>query len=135
MGKISVVYEAIAECLCYVLNKYQARQPGYVYMPSHIHLLLALQGIHLGDFMRDFKKYTAQKSLKELARSDGGVWMPRYDRVGIRTLKVFETKLIYIHENPVRAGLVERVQDWKWSSARVYLENADSDIPVWTGWR
>ncbi|MFQ5608277.1 MAG: transposase [Candidatus Zixiibacteriota bacterium] len=104
-------------------------------MPSHIHLLLALQGIHLGDFMRDFKKYTAQKSLKELARSDGGVWMPRYDRVGIRTLKVFETKLIYIHENPVRAGLVERVQDWKWSSARVYLENADSDIPVWTGWR
>lgn len=32
-------------------------------------------------------------------------------------------ELVYIHQNPVRAGLVERCVDWPWSSARWYEEN------------
>ena len=39
----------------------------------------------------------------------------------------------YIHENPVRRGLVTRGIDWKWSSARWYVSDrktVDPDLPT-----
>jgi hypothetical protein len=52
---------------------------------------------------------------------------------------MFTEKLNYIHQNPVRAGLVERATDYLWSSARIWqgcpLENeplqVDKDLIYW----
>ena len=41
--------------------------------------------------------------------------------------------LNYIHENPVRRGLCQKAVDWKWSSARHYLQEdqtLDPDLPT-----
>jgi len=42
----------------------------------------------------------------------------------------FMQKVNYIHLNPVRAGLVERAEDYRWSSARCWLRRMAEDEPL-----
>jgi putative transposase len=49
--------------------------------------------------------------------------MDRFDDVLIYTDRIMETKILYIHNNPVKKGLVENPEDWKYSSYRNYLSN------------
>jgi putative transposase len=44
--------------------------------------------------------------------------------------KKLEEKLDYMHLNPVRRGLVLRAVDWKWSSARWYLQRKSVGIKI-----
>jgi REP element-mobilizing transposase RayT len=48
------------------------------------------------------------------------VWMDRYDELAVYSPDVLLTKINYIHENPVRKGLVRRPEDWLYSSYRNY---------------
>ena len=132
-GDIQGVYRIIAESINNRLQKTKALLIGYVFMPSHIHLLLLISGDKLSGFMRDFKKYTAQKGLKDIIR-ERTIWQSRFDRVGIWNENVLRTKLEYIHNNPVKAGLVTRPEDWQWSSARDYYIEEQGPLPVWKGW-
>jgi putative transposase len=134
LGDIPGFYAQLADSLRFYRRKYEARVVGYVFMPSHLHFLLYLNGIRLGDFMRDFKKYVAQKAAPDIGLANRGIWMPRFDRVAIRSLAVLRTKLEYIHLNPVRAGLVAKPEDWPWSSARDYLRDQPGPVPVWKDW-
>src|SRR5262249_4005016 len=63
---------------------------------------------------RDHPRYAA------LAAADGHIWQPKYYAFNVSSEKKVVEKLNYMHENPVRAGLVERAIDWLWSSARWY---------------
>lgn len=120
---------------------------AYCIMPSHIHLIFRSS---LGDpsgLIRDLKGFTSRKILKVIegnpqeSRKEWLLWM--FERVGkknsnvkfrqfwqqnsnpieIWSLKVFEQKLDYIHNNPVEAGSVTNPVDWKYSSARNYGNN------------
>lgn len=97
----------------------------------------------LSDIVRDFKKFTANQLLPLLesageSRSD---WMlkrfefaaPQHKRnsryqlwthenhaIELVTEKVSLQKLNYIHNNPLRAGIVENPEDYLYSSARIY---------------
>jgi hypothetical protein len=55
-------------------------------------------------------------------------WQPGYYSFEIYETRKLEEKLTYMHLNPVRAGLVEKAVDWKWSSARAYEEQR----PCWS---
>jgi REP element-mobilizing transposase RayT len=134
LGKIQGFYERLADSLSFCSSKYDASLFAYVFMPTHIHLLLAVAGDRLSDFMRDFKKYISQKVACDLDLGTGGVWMPRYDRVVILTEEVFRIKLEYIHYNPVKDGLVVRPADWKWSSAADYVDGVNGAIPICNDW-
>ncbi|MBI5266517.1 MAG: hypothetical protein HY851_04710 [candidate division Zixibacteria bacterium] len=103
-------------------------------MPSHVHVILGIEGARLGAFMRDFKKYIAQKSAVVHGIRSDRIWMPRYDRVEIVSPKVLRTKLQYMHDNPVKATLVTSSEDWPWSSARAYAGRDETVIPVWREW-
>lgn len=48
-------------------------------------------------------------------------WKIRFDDFIIRNLEQLKIKMDYIHDNPVRAKLVEKATDWKYSSARDWL--------------
>ena len=39
----------------------------------------------------------------------------------MRTVNEYHEKVRYIHENPVKAGLVKRPEEWAWSSVHDYL--------------
>ena len=47
-------------------------------------------------------------------------WQQNNKPIGIWSLKVFEQKLNYIHNNPVQTGFVTDPIDWKYSNARNY---------------
>ena len=61
---------------------------------------------------------------KECARSDP-FWQAKYYPFNLYSGKKANEKLDYMHLNPVKAGLVQRAVEWKWSSAR-YFELGDS---------
>ena len=133
-GEIEGVYSAVANSIKFCLEKYDALLPGYVLMPSHVHLLLVIDGRNLADFMRDFKKFVSQKALKEYQISDTRIWMPRYDRLAVYSEQVFRQKLDYIHNNPAKSGLVGVAEEWAWSSARCYALDEQGPLPVWRDW-
>ncbi|MGB7062259.1 MAG: hypothetical protein WBF13_07900 [Candidatus Zixiibacteriota bacterium] len=133
-GSIQGFYPALAESLVFCATKYSALIAGYVLMPTHIHLLIFIEGSKPGAFMRDFKKFIAQKVIKDLKGDSSSVWMPRYDRVAICSHNVLRQKLNYIHHNPVKSGLVQNAEDWQWSSARDYGSAGEGTIPVWKQW-
>ena len=132
-GDMDGFYDELIKSIDYCLLKYDGKLIGYVLMPSHIHLLIIIDGNNLGSFMRDFKKYTSQKIAVDLGIT-GGMWMPRYDRVVIDSEEILRQKLEYIHGNPVKSGLVENPQDWKWSSAADYLIDNKGRINICKGW-
>jgi hypothetical protein len=48
------------------------------------------------------------------------LWQGRFFDRALRTVKEYKEKVEYIHVNSVKAGLVGRIQDWRWSSVNEY---------------
>jgi putative transposase len=119
-GNISGVYEILCRACNHQLRETKSRMFSYVFMPSHLHAILEINGKVLSEFMRNFKKYTSQKALYDIWGTKQ-IWQQRYDRQVIISETALRTKINYIHFNSVKAGLVENPQYWKWSSAGDYF--------------
>ena len=105
---------------------------AWVVMPNHVHLLLTLdEDDDVPSFLRRLKPAFAKTVLTRWAELDAPIlskiqdksgrtrfWQPGggYDR-NIFTRDEFAEKVRYIHDNPVRAGLVEKATEYRWSSA------------------
>jgi len=101
---------------------------AYCLMPTHYHLLIMLKEADLSHRMQLFSiSYT--KAMNK-----------RYDRVGslfqgaFQAIHVDENEYLihlsrYIHLNPVMAGLVERAEDWEFSSYREYIGLRNGTLP------
>ena len=88
-----------------------------VIMPNHVHALVQQAGgFPLGDIVHAWKSFTAKQANKQLGRT-GAFWAPDYFDRYIRDQTHFDVAVHYIHENPVKAGLVARPEEWRWSSA------------------
>jgi hypothetical protein len=57
-------------------------------------------------------------------------WQQNNLPIEIWSLKVFEQKLVYIHNNPVESGFVTDPIDWKYSSARNYGNNNQTVLEI-----
>ena len=100
---------------------------AYCLMPNHVHLILVPSredGLRaaLGEAHR---RYTRHVNTREGWR--GHLWQERF-----HSFVMDEDHLLacarYVELNPVRAGLVERPEDWQWSSARAHLGIGDDGI-------
>ena len=129
---------------------------GYVIMSNHLHLLARgnLPSKGPDTIIRDFKRHTASRVKEWLERTDEehrkvwmlpllyrmtgpdetvgafGIWQPGVNPVLCHSPKFLHQKLNYIHQNPVRAGIVDKPEDFVCSSARNYLGRKDCQIPV-----
>lgn len=90
-----------------------------VVMPDHVHLLAQpLAGpeggyINLGEIIHSIKSFSAQ-NINRTRKIRGSLWqVERYDRL-VRDEAEFVEKWQYIRNNPVKAGLVERPEDYPW---------------------
>jgi REP element-mobilizing transposase RayT len=144
----------LTDSLNHQLIEHKSQLFAYVIMPSHLHLVLYMpKGQSIIDFMRDFKRHTsleirklAEKErryyLLERLRSNAEfsknqthkVWMDRFDDLIITTERMMGIKVNYIHFNPVKAGLVEKPEDWEFSSARNYILDDYGLIKINTSW-
>jgi len=101
---------------------------GYVLMPSHVHLFVGCSkgGKQLAEFMRTFKSLTARKVFP----GQGSIWMEGFGELVMTSERQFNIKLKYMHENPLRAGLINDIMNWRWSSAHFW--HSEQPHPVLT---
>jgi putative transposase len=129
--------------------KYCQREKGLVLyawclMPSHLHLIArAESGNSLSDIMRDFKKFTSKKIVKEISVinesrqewlldkfefagrinpkiKENKFWQDGLHPICLETNKFMEQKMNYIHNNPAEAGFVYEPEHYVYSSAINY---------------
>lgn len=83
----------------------------------HVHLLATpCEGHSLSEIMHSFKSYTAHEANKMLRRC-GQFWFEDYFDRYIRDAKHFANTVRYIENNPVKARLCVKPEDWPFSSA------------------
>ncbi|PYT53891.1 MAG: hypothetical protein DMG43_07815 [Acidobacteria bacterium] len=100
---------------------------GYVIMPSHAHLLVACRTASISKVMHKWKFETGYVIQKRRG-AKGSLWQARYFDFICRRSRDVSDKLVYIHENPVTAGLTRRGDEWRWSSAAYYAKTAEPPI-------
>ncbi len=102
------------------LPHYGVALEAYCLMTNHVHLIAtphdtkglsaALQRVH-SDYAR---------ALHLRLRQTGHLWQSRFHST-VLDENHFWTALLYVEQNPLRAGLVAHAADWRWSSARAHL--------------
>ncbi|MES1223833.1 MAG: transposase, partial [Bacteroidota bacterium] len=116
---------------------------GFVIMPNHIHIIWQVQaGFKKSDVQRDLLKYTAQQIKFDLQKHHPLVlekfkvaikdreyqfWEYRPLSIDLWSQQIFEQKLNYIHENPIKEKwkLSETPESYYYSSAAFYIEQKD----------
>ena len=94
------------------------RLHSWCVMPNHAHTLFTpANEFTMSQVVHSWKSFTAHECNEVLGRS-GQFWAREpFDRY-IRNQRHFLNALTYIEDNPVKAGLCKRPEDWRWSSAR-----------------
>jgi len=86
-------------------------------MPNHVHALVETkEGFPLPEIVHSWKSFTANEANKILRRT-GDFWQREYHDRFIRDDDHYRNAVVYIENNPVKAGLVKTAQAWRYSSA------------------
>jgi putative transposase len=110
-----------------VRRSFRLQVYGYVVMPEHVHLLLSEpQTDTLADALKSLKQGVSRRLIGDADH----FWQKRYYDFNIRNYSQFVEKLPYIHRNPVKAGLCERLEDWEWSSFRHYATGCEKRVEI-----
>jgi hypothetical protein len=72
-------------------------------------------------------KVSSTRQMNSRRKQAGKLWQGRFFDRALRTVKEYNRAVEYIHLNPVKAGLVQRPEDWPWSSAREYSGSLEED--------
>ena len=134
----------IAESLTYCKKNKGLRLYAWCLMTNHLHLVCSLeQPLRMSDFLRDYKKFTAKAILEEIQNNtesrrewmlyrfefagkfDNRIqkyrfWQDKSHPIELTSNEMIEQRINYIHENPVRTGLVAKAEEYLYSSARNY---------------
>ena len=143
--------ERLKQLLCAAMN--EARQSAgfllfaYVIMIDHLHLLTNRPST-TSDLLRVLKSLTARRVIdylkeknfasslaklqhQELRRKHKySLWQVEKNVLPVFSEGMFMQKVNYIHQNPVRAGLVEKASDYRWSSYRMWHGYQLEDEPL-----
>ena len=128
---------------------------GFVFMPDHVHLVICPRGEQyaISRILEAIKRPVGIQAIRHL-ETISSPWLGKLTRRrGRRTERLFWQSgggydrnitsprtllrmLDYLHENPVREGLVTRAEDWLWSSERHYAGGSsplaiDAIPPEW----
>lgn len=146
-----VYRDVVIESLKYCQQNKGLNLFAYVIMSNHIHLLAQSEIRDLSGFIRDFKNFTGKQFLqlmeertesrkewmkmvfgyhgKNKPKQTYQIWTHENHAEHIYSQKFIEQKITYIHNNPVRAGIVEKPEYYLYSSARNYAD-LDSVIDI-----
>lgn len=127
---------------------------AYCLMTNHFHAIIGTRGRPMDKILRELKQFTAKRILSTIEnnpfesrkkwmlrlfewsgkRTAGNeryqFWQHDNHPVWLNSYDVIMQKLDYIHQNPVRAGFVDRPEDWRYSSAKNYYTKEQTVIDV-----
>ncbi len=154
--KIATRCDLLLTILERVRRRYRLVVVGYVVMPEHVHLLVSepqretlstvIQALKLG-FLRSLPSIRGESVVAPapMSRKTGETWgtpdrrtpatpnpfwMARFYDFNVWSEKKRIEKLRYIHRNPVRRGLVDAPEQWKWSSFRWYSNGEKGPVKI-----
>jgi putative transposase len=137
--------DVLLRILDQVRKRYEFVVVGYVAMPEHVHLLLSepergnpgtvvqvLKQRFARAVLREIRrrKVAAQSSLWDPREPEAHVWQARFYDFVVYTRKKRMEKLHYMHQNPVKRGLVLEPEQWRWSSFRAYVGDERGPVLV-----
>ena len=139
--------DIIIESLKYSVENKGLNLFSYVIMSNHIHIIArAKKNFLLVNFVRDFKKFTSKKIISEiqnnpnesrknwllwLFKSNGQknpnninfqFWIQDNHPIELFNNEMIDKYINYIHNNPVKAQIVEKPEEYIYSSARNYCD-------------
>ena len=113
----------------------------YVLMPDHFHLISNPRDGRIQEFTGKLKAVTAKSILRldtkftfkslEIGRQ---VWQQSFKSMGLWSLWMIWQKINYIHQNPIKAGLVKSAKDYFWSGFRSFYSMGDEPLAVDHDW-
>jgi len=118
-------------------QRYQLRLLGYCLMTNHVHLIVVPEGEGslakaIGRTHNDYSRW-----LHVRQRRTGHLWQNRFSSCVLQDRHLWEA-LRYVETNPVRARMVERAWEWRWSSAQAHCCGEDDsrllDMRLWQEW-
>jgi len=132
--------QIVIDSLKYITEEDWINIYAFVLMPNHIHLILKFSANHTADqVFRDFHKFTSQQILKIMRKNHLAlmnqfivnkkdrkhqIWQREPKFKNVYSAEFLIQKAEYIHNNPIQSKwqLVERVEDYLYSSAAYYLK-------------
>lgn len=136
--------EILIESLRYCQKEKGLEIYAWCIMPSHLHLIIGTNDKPMQDILRDFKSYTSRNLKEEIinhpseSRKEWILWMMKRSGekngnnkgwqlwqqnnqpIELSNNDMLDTRLNYLHQNPVVAGFVTEPEHWKYSSAIDY---------------
>ena len=120
---------------------------AYVIMPDHLHVITdshlspsrtlqfinRITGHRIIDYLKERNHESSLKKLRHEIRPrhySHSLWDHHPDARLLLTEKMLMQRVHYTHQNPVRAGLVKRPEDYRWSSVRCWTGRILDDEPL-----
>jgi len=127
---------------------------AWIIMTNHVHLIISSNNNKLEHIVRDLKKYTSKQIIKSILENttesrkewmlnifnyagtnnnrnkDFQFWKQDYHPIELDTNEKIKHRLNYLHENPVKNGLVWEPWHYKYSSALDYYTNEHSLLKI-----
>ena len=114
-------YEAYLHRLALYRARYAVTLHAYCLMPNHVHLVLGTAEAPLDRLMQCLQQSYTQHFNRRHGLV-GHVFQGRYKALLCETDEYLLTLVRYVHQNPVRAGLAARAEDYPYSGHRAYLD-------------
>ncbi len=98
----------------------------YCLMPNHFHLFLRVND--KPNFEKSIKNFfiSYSKSMNSRYNRVGSLFQGRYKAIEVKSDNYYSRIITYIHQNPLNAGLVTRLEDYPYSSYIDYLAQIPS---------
>jgi putative transposase len=122
-------YQQFLKLLARMSKKYCLEIHAYVLMPNHYHLLIRAKQAHLSRGLQWLGVSYAVWFNRRHKRS-GHLFQGRFKSFLVQDEKYFAALCLYIHGNPLRAGLVQNLSEYRWSSYRGYVNRDEEEAWV-----
>lgn len=147
--------DILVESLVYCQKNKGLKIHAWCIMSNHVHLIVStVEPFKLSDVLRDLKKFTSRNIIKAIQENEKEsrqrwmlwifksagennnrneiyqFWNQENHPIECSTIEILESKMKYLHENPVRARIVQEEGDYVYSSGIDYYNNRKGLIEV-----
>ena len=114
-------YKYFEELICLYTKSYGITLHNYCLMSNHYHLLIEIHDETLSKFMRQINMNYAIYFNKKYKRS-GHLWQGRFKSWYVTDEAYLYTLMLYIEQNPLKAGIVQVLEQYRYSSCHYFVE-------------
>ncbi len=113
---------AFLDLLAEKIRRYRMQLFAFCVMDNHYHLVMQNSSGRMSDFFRNLNTHYAFYYRKTMG-GKGYVFQSRFHSTIIQDDSYLKQAIVYVLQNPLRAGLSAAYHDYRWSSGRFYREN------------